>query len=646
MKHLPWTICLTLISSVVTSICFVTAWRSNKHDRYRLETAQLLVEAGHTTDAANLLPADDCLIGKNQGSASAWLAVKIDTLIQHGNVAQLRSIFYQHPTAIEKHEPASLLVVRALFLSGDHKAATALREKWLDKETDLAAWMVLDVDWLLSTGKREKALKLLETSKLPDKSDACRLMRLALLNAKQPDKAWKYLHQAYLLDPLNTDVHSFRAQILEAAGKLPEARVEYVAVVVAQPNFALYRNQLAEFYRRHGNLSLALKTWEDAVTIASTDYIELKLEFWSRVIRPHSIDWSGQTLSAGKLQPLVSQLISLPTGRFWPDAQKTVDVPLTAAITSREEARWLRLLQTILDGDELSALSQLESWNSSNYTLAPQLKHALRLVLTYRNDRTVTGPYSEIDDAHRQTEHQFFKRLEALAKSTPIGQQAEPSGDLQKILLDENVFAALFLAEEWPEAALRFYHTNKHTPSWLAYGIAQSLRMNRGTKNAIAFLQTVQATDELTLLLGELLLCQGATQRGQAALQLVANQKNAIGCRASWLLCLAHLDQGQFKSTEQVISNNTLFQKSIPGKELLARLHVLRGKPLLAEQAYIAIEEQSLEAKSYLAQRAFTKHEYEEAQQRTIELIQILPDALPLRANLLMIQKKRNENGQ
>ena len=81
-----------------------------------------------------------------------------------------------------------------------------------------------------------------------------RLVRLALATSgSNLTTSWNYLADAAQLDPRNTEVRSFRAQILEQIGKDELARVEYVAAHVAEPQNPLLRDQLAEFYRRQGN---------------------------------------------------------------------------------------------------------------------------------------------------------------------------------------------------------------------------------------------------------------------------------------------------------------------------------------------------------------------------------------------------------
>jgi hypothetical protein len=66
----------------------------------------------------------------------------------------------------------------------------------------------------------------------------------------------------------------------------------------------------------------------------------------------------------------------------------------------------------------------------------------------------------------------------------------------------------------------------------------------------------------------------------------------------------------------------------------LARAALSEGKPSEAEALYRGIEQDSVEARAYLARKAYSEKNWKVARKYTQELLAIMPDQLELRSNM------------
>ena len=213
--------------------------------------------------------ADAIAIIRQQPATSAkakWQPLEVRALAGLLAAPQLAAIYQHTPQRILADEQASLVLERAFLASHNNAAFTAIRSAWSGHEAQKADWLTLDSDVFLAAGKPREAEKVLRSQKFTGKAEAARLERLSLLVANRDlPQAWQLLSEATQLDSRNPELRSFRAQILEAAGKPEAARIEYLAAVMAETNNPLLTDQLAEFYRRQKNYDAALATWEAAL---------------------------------------------------------------------------------------------------------------------------------------------------------------------------------------------------------------------------------------------------------------------------------------------------------------------------------------------------------------------------------------------
>jgi hypothetical protein len=212
------------------------------------------------------------------------------------------------------------------------------------------------------------------------------------------------------------------------------------------------------------------------------------------------------------------------------------------------------------------------------------------------------------------------------------------------LLRSDECFAALTLAAGWSEAALllgaKHDVSDERFPAWVAYGWTQALRLNRGNKPALEFAEKQKnAAPELSLLTGELQIAEGRADEGLTRLTSLAMLDSDAGFRAAWLLSLAALDRNKPAEAAQVIAAQPRLSASTTGREILARIALAEHREMDAQNIYESLADESAEAKTWLARRAFSQKNWVGARRYTDELLQLFPDEMQLRANLAAIEK-------
>lgn len=632
---------------ILGGIFGVRTWRA--HVVNRLETrafarANQLLQDGQPLAALAVVDEQARADGR-----FAWSALELNALVAGRDVPRLVALYEHAPQRVLANEEASLLVARALFAARQREKYTKLRDAWRGREVQPQLWLALDADVLSLEGKPQAAERLLASRQFSGEAEATRLERLSLYAAKRSlYEAWTLLDRAAALAPRNPDIRSYRAQILEAIGKPAEARVEYVAAHVADPKNPLLRDALAEFYRRQGSYDLALQTWRDALKLSAPDFIGLKEAFWSRVVQPGTTP--AASLPAGtRLAPLAEFIRSLPAGRFWDD-EAFQRLPANATFTAqRPEAFWLELIERLRTGREKEAADLLRADRFRARSWEPDLETALARILYFRSRQSLAAP--DVANAVTSTNcHSFFKELEKWGRTGQGGREKTPvPSDLAGLLKSRNAFAAAFMAAGWREAALALASTQTETevPAWFAYGFAQCLRFNRGNRAALDYLARQPRTPELTVLTGELLLADHRPAEGWRELSGIAGDDSEAGYRAAWLLAQGQIEAHQFAQARETIQRQARLAHSTTGRELLARVTLLDGQMDKAEALYRALEPQSVEARAFLARRAFERKDWPTARRETEELMRLLPDELQLRRNLLAIaQAEQTHEGR
>lgn len=638
-------IALVALLAAAGGLLGVRAWRAKtilRQEQKALATAGEMVANGKSTEALALVQS----FSKTRADpGDEWLRLELSALVSLLDVPRLALIYERTPQRILADEKASILVARGFIHARKQEDFSRIRSVWRGKEQQADGWLALDSDALILAGKPADAEKLLRSRPLPGEEDATRLLRLALVTAKKDmPGAWKLLAQATSLQPRNPDLRSFRAQILEATGRIELARVEYVAALMANPKSPLLRDQLADFYMRNHNPDLALDTWVEALPLQALDFIWLKARFWSRVIRPVEFAGKGEP-PPGDLEPLVRQIAALAPDRFF-DATAFDQLPRAKRYSAqRQEVFWLRLLDHLQTRQEPQALQLLEFGPANLRSWDPDLAAAIYRILYFRQHQSLNPPRLVFTSAIPATNrHPFFVTLEeaALQERSTHSIRASLPPDVASLLRGPNAFPAALLAAGWREAALQLRQNqgpDSDGPEWLRYGFAQILRLNRAPKTALSYLGSGPLPPVLGLLRAEIHAELGQLPESITEMTPLAPLPSSVGFRASYLLALNAVEHHDLSAATRFVTSQPLLANDLTGKELLARLALLENNIPGAELIYREILPRSIEAKTWFARQAFSKKQWKEARSLTTELLKLMPDSPQLRENMLAIDK-------
>ena len=645
MKRLRVVLLLALLAVAGAAACLFGFrwWRAKvmvRQERDALVRAEALLKDGQAAEVLTLAQAFATSAASND-----WSRIELAALTSRQDLPRLVLIYERTPARILADEAASMLLARAFLHARKPAELGRVREAWRGHERRLDAWLALDADTLVLDGKKREAEKLLRARSLPGAMDATRMIRLSLLSANHDmAEAWNLLCKAAALEPRNPDVRSFRAQILEATGRKELARVEYVAALVAAPKNPVLRDQLADFYLRNQNHDLALDTWTEALTLPTLDYIWLKAQFWSHVLRPVNFPVSPLP-PAGDLEPLIQQFAAIKPGRFF-DQTAFEQLPHAHTYaTQRQEVFWLRLLAALQAHHETAAIELLQFEPVRLRTWDPDLAAALHRILYYRQKQSLNPPgfafTSTVPETNRPS---FFVLLEDAARQERAapGRPSVLTPEVIALLRGPGAFSAAVLAAGWREAALQLRPEPKLAPGepeWLSSGLAQVLRLNRSPSAALAFLGAGDLPPASDLVRAELLAQAGRRDEARTHLTRLAELRSGVGFRAACLLTLDAAENKQYQAARACIARQPLLAQADLGKELLARVALAEGRPEEAEQIYRGIVKSSVEAKTWFARQAYAQKRWKEARQLTNELLELIPDSPQLRENLLAIDQ-------
>jgi tetratricopeptide (TPR) repeat protein len=618
----------------------VVFWRDHvarKSEERAFAVAEARLREGQAAAALAIVDHRPPAVGKLD-----WNDLELRALAGARHLPRLLAGYERDPERVGRNEDAVLLIARAHLHARKTEAFEALRQSWRGREQQPERWTLLDADGLLLAGKPRDAERVLAARTFPTNVEPQRLARLAVLQApRDPNAAWAQLERASDLDPRNPDIRSFRAQLLEAAGLIPAARVEYVAAHVADPGNPLLRDQLAEFYTRQGSADLALQTWRAALGATPTDFIGLKLAFWSRVVDP-AAGKGGTNLTglAGPLAPLARLVGDLPADRFL-DTNQLAQVPGAARLArERREVFWLQVLESLRTGDETNAMQLLHGARPAAVALAPDLAPALQVMLAVRLNQSLP-PVAWPAGAAATNRHQFLAQLAAYSGARRAGRTASLPPETLALVQGPQAWTAACLAAGWREAALVFRGTGTgpgRSPEWFTYGVAQCLRYNRTPAAALAFLGGGAATSPALDLLGaELEITAGQAAKGLDRLTRLATADSEVGYRAAWLLALARLENGQTAVAGSVVEQQPRLARSVTGTEILARVALAEGRTNDTTRLYRSIEQNSVEAQAWLARADLAAGDFQSAERRTLAIRSAVPDSMTARANQLKV---------
>lgn len=661
-------IIVTSLMLVIGVILIVFYWPSKKlneneiQDLKQLQVKELnqakkLVEQRQNEAALSIIQKYDKELSARTELGSQWRNLFITIAEQNKNLVPLVVLYQSFPESFRNHETASLLVGNSLAESNDKKGYAQLREQWKNRETQKEKWLLLDADVLLLEGKKNEANQLLQTESFKGKQDVARLIKLALINVyDDPQKAWEYLNEAYIADPTNGTIRSYRGKLLEVSGKKELALSEYLAAVQTEPENPFLKDQLADFYQRHGQFSQALKIWSETLLPPTQDFIWLKALFWNKVIFPISFDWRTHALPNGPLKPLIDYILTLKPGQFW-DSTTFSTVPFGKTYLDNSQVTfWLQLLQALKENNETYASQLLNNQKFSQDSWDPPLEQALKIILQFRKTKnfstqekpaelTNTSDPSNVVITSITNDHPLFQQLNSLSAT---GSKEQVPKDLDELLLSPEIFSATFLAAGWLEAGLQLHILSvipEIFPEWVSYNVAQALRANRGNMEALLFAKRQKLTPSLSLLIGELFIADGDVDAALEQLKSIPKKSNKSSYRAAWLSSLIYIDKGEYDKAKEAIESEPSLAQDTLGKETLAKIALKQNNPEKAELIYFSIKDKSIEAKSYFARKAFQQKNFETARKLTEEMLREHPDELQLRENYeKIIEEEKKEN--
>lgn len=614
--------------------------------------AQALLEEEKATDALMIidrythLPQQQIDIFESEGMD--WRELELQALVQSSSIPRLFHLYRRSPQTFDKHE--SVVISMALLLVQWHRfdEYSDMRRRWIGKESAIKTWFLLDADHLIFQNKMPEARAHLESRTFEGTEDIPRLIRLALANSSDNlPKTWEYLTEAFQLNPKSSEVRSFRAQIFERLDKLRMARFEYSAALLANPESALVRDQLGEFFRRHHDHAHAIATWYSGLGEIQSDLLWLRVIFWERMTLAIQADIDITKTPKGHLEPLALYVHNLDDGTFWDENSFAKLNEKGFYLANRQETYWLQLLDKLQDGREQEALEMIETNRFAKQSWAPHIENGLRQVLSYRLKGEIplaVEIYPKGFPSYQREPHILFQQLNILSKAgdSEALEKAMPK-DLRALLMGDEAFASLLMAGGWREAGLALHRMavipDKY-PDWVAYVLIQSLVSNRGMEDALASAMRQRSTPLLALIQGELLLAAGKKDEAIPLLESLAKQENALGFRSSLLLSNVYIAEQDWEKAIAQVKENKALAQTLMGKEQLAHIAVLQQKYDLADELYAELEQESFTAKSYLAKRAFDAGNFTRARELTEQLIREQPDLLPLRANLKEIIKQ------
>ncbi len=656
-KIVLFTTWLTLIAAATGGVAsYLNHQAENRKELVDFRKATALLNDQKGQEALVLITPYANTLSSTLPEGADWLPLFVKAHTETGNVSELLALYKRYPRGFDEDEDAVLALATALVTQKKTEDFSRLRDRWANKVSNEPAWFALEVDTLLIEGKRDEAYTLLHSRTFEGSEDSGRLIRLALLEAKDNlREAWNILSEAQEKDPENTDVTTYRAQILEALKKPSLARLEYLSALQKDPNNPALLFQLGEFYRRNGHYELAVNTWTQGLSLPHSEELWIATLFWSRMTSIPKKHIEAPLPKESELASFVSYLYNIPHTQFW-DQIAFESLPNTGSILkTRQETFWLRLADALLNDNESLAADILDFNNFHANSWSPVLQGALEQILSYRRhgilhvdvvapaQPTRTQNAQEDEEEPETGPHSFFSTLQSLAQKSPAGLPADDlPDDIQTLLGSKLAYPAAFLADGWLEAALTFPLPKivpQEFPEWVAFAYTQALRYNRGDGEALKFAARQDSTPALALLKGELMIATGHANEGVETLKPLARRRDSIGLRAAWLVSLVDLDRKDYASARTMVLRHPQLSQHVVGKETLARIALQQGDIVTADSLYGAIESESIEAKFYLARRAFSEKKWNKALKLTEQLVIEYPDNAQLQKDLQQLRQ-------
>jgi len=576
-----------------------------------------------------------------------WLELFVQASSDLNDTDQLLMIYQFKPEIFKNNEKAAFHLARIFYNNSSVADYDKIKSLWKGRESNSAAWTLLDADMFLIQGHHQQAYELLKNEKWTGSLEKERLMRLAMLNIQDhPQEALNILNAELSKDPKNAEILLFRSKIYESQQKLALAEKDLTTAVQLEPRNIYLQDQLAEFYRRQKNYAKALNVWQKLHSQSTNDQIWVKTLFWNYVSQPTHVDWKKSALPEDKSKAFLVYMLNLKPGQFW-DSQAFEKIPHRLDFQKDYQAAyWLRLLQSLKMHHEREAFAILRNNPFQDQSWAPLMEITLKRILNFRSkgsfrleeDDNAEPVVNVLTSTHLPT---LYKEIDTLAqKEVAQGSPLSVSPAMQALLTNQEIFPVLFMSEGWTEAALQMQPVNLLSadfPDWTYVLYINGIRQNRGNQAALKFLAQQKPLPILSLLASEIYIAEGKSAEALPLLEKLKNHTSDIGTRAVWLLASIYMQNNQYSQAKEMIQTHPQLSQTLQGQEALGRIAAKEGDLETAAEFYKKITQQSCEAKSFLARRAYQEKDWAQARSLTEDLLNDYPENLQLQDNLKKI---------
>ena len=463
-----------------------------------------------------------------------------------------------------------------------------------------------------------------------------------------PRNSWDYLEKALEKDPTNQTIRIYRARMLEGAGKPSLAQEEYKLAYAEDPENIPFADQFASFLMRRGQYKEAQDLLNQNLKKPSSDSIWLKAWFLGRVYKPVRFDWKHQRIPTGHSKPLVQYVLELPEKQFWIDSSYAKVPYRHDYLENQQITFWLRLLQALDTENYSLALELLKQNQFAESSWNPQLVINLTRILNYRLSRTmIIDPRDPIFARFKKSAQKktpLTHLLSELAEEEEINLNQSIPSHLRPFLLSEEIFAIALLDANWKEGAIELHKIDRYPaffPKNYTYEFAIALKESRGDLAALKFAKKQESSPEMDLLIVEITMDMEDNKQAVNKLHHLSKENGDIGLKASQMLVKMYMSQNEYERAKSFIEGNAHLKADISGQELLAQIFKEQNQPELAYRIYLAIENESQQAKAYLAHQALKEGDWERAEQLTVQLVSQFPENKVYRRNLEIIRENR-----
>ena len=590
------------------------------------------------------------MIEKKEVGWEKWSSLFIETSFKTLNVKQLISLYHRDPNFFSNNENASLLIAKNFVLYGKNEDYLGLRKLWANREIQKFQWLIVDADYLILEGKRDQAIKLLNSHEFKGKEETDRLLYLySMYVHDQPKTAIDYLNEAFYKDPTNSLLLCTRAKVSETSGNSSEAFSDYLLASLLFPNDLCVKEQLADYLIRTKKYIPALKFIEETASdMEISNQLLLKMLFWSKMVKPLNLNFNLFEIPDDADKGLIEYILQLKPQQFWNNFSFNKIKNSSDYANNSQEIFWLQLIEELRLGNDALAHQLLIQNSFKKESWDPKLERTLKKIVEFRRGELSESEQLAFEsiDLNEISTSNFFEMIE----NSNIDDETEdsiPNYSLSDFLNGPFAYSTAFLAAGWNNVAIELMPLNQsfnEEPDWLLVSYARAIRESFGDSKALAFLKQKPKSPLVDLFIGEVYFEQDKPESAIVKLKKLTKREDEIGVRALWLLSLIYLKDNNREVVKEIIFDHPQLKNSVLGIDSLARLAIAEGQTSKAKQLFRSIENHSTEAQSFLSNIAFSEKKFEKAKELTLKLLEKHPDSITLQNNFLKIIKAQEQN--